>query len=287
MLSIKIGVTQSSISDWEADRKMPPSKTILKLADVLDISTDELFERPISKTSPCSSPISKLCAAYNLNDTARAMIETIISMPPAERKVIAGLARRFSSALDHEHDDNELFNRSAEQLDSEKEAESKTNNTRCSFSIRVKNLRERDGYTQSSLAKVLHVSQSTIGSWETQVREPTLKGISDLCSIFNTSADYLLGLTSNPSVPVSVPPSDFSLVSQLCTTYNLSDKARTMIETIIAMPPNKCEIIAEFAQQCTALLDRNTPEDENKSFRRAADQLASDKENDGITKARA
>ena len=126
MLSIKIRVTQSSISDWEADRKMPPSKTILKLADVLDISIDELFERPISKTSPCSSPISKLCAAYNLNDTARTMIETIISMPPAEREVIAGLARRFSSALDHEHDDNELFNRSAEQLDSEKEAESKT-----------------------------------------------------------------------------------------------------------------------------------------------------------------
>ena len=118
MLSIKIGVAQSSVSDWEADRKMPPSKTILKLADVLDISTDELFERPISKTSPCSSPISKLCAAYNLNDTARAMIETIISMPPAER------ARRFSSALDH--DDDELLNRSAEQLDREKKAQNKT-----------------------------------------------------------------------------------------------------------------------------------------------------------------
>lgn len=124
MLSIKIGVAQSSISDWEADRKMPPSKTILKLADVLDISTDELFERPISKTSPCSSPISKLCAAYNLNDTARAMIETIISMPPAEREVVAGLARRFSSALNH--DDDELLNRSAEQLDREKEAQNKT-----------------------------------------------------------------------------------------------------------------------------------------------------------------
>lgn len=124
MLSIKIGVAQSSISDWEADRKMPPSKTILKLADILDVSTDEIFERPIPKTPPCSSPISQLCAAYNLNDTARAMIETIISMPPAEREVVAGLARRFSSALDR--DDDELLNRSAEQLDREKEAESKT-----------------------------------------------------------------------------------------------------------------------------------------------------------------
>ena len=52
------------------------------------------------------------------------MIETIISMPPAEREVVAGLARRFSSALDH--DDDELLNRSAEQLDREKKAQNKT-----------------------------------------------------------------------------------------------------------------------------------------------------------------
>ena len=71
-----------------------------------------------------SSLLSQLCAAYNLNDTARAMIETIISMPPAEREVVAGLARRFSSALDH--DDDELLNRSAEQLDREKKAQNKT-----------------------------------------------------------------------------------------------------------------------------------------------------------------
>ena len=234
MLSIKIGVTQSSISDWEADRKMPPSKTILKLADIFNVSTDEIFERPASKASSCLSPISQLYTASRNQPCYK-----------------------------------------------------KANDTRCNFSLRVKGLRERDGYTQSNLAKVLHVSQSTIGGWETQVREPTLKGISDLCSIFNTSADYLLGLTSNPNIPISASSSDSSLVSQLCTVYNLNDKARAMIEMIIAMPPNECEIIAELAQRYTSLLNRKVPEDENEPFRRAADQLTNDKKNDGITKARA
>ena len=228
-----------------------------------------------------------LAAALGVSRSTVAMWENGTNEP--NNTMLLNLAHYFSVSVDELLGCSSEYSPYANSLFSSRNQPccKKTNDTRCSFSIRVKNLRERDGYTQSSLAKVLHVSQSTIGSWETQVREPTLKGISDLWSIFNTSADYLLGLTSNPSVPVSVPPSDFSLVSQLCTTYNLSDKARTMIETIIAMPPNKCEIIAEFAQQYTSLLDRNTPEDENKPFRRAADQLASDKENDGITKARA
>ena len=60
-----------------------------------------------------------------------------------------------------------------------------------------------------------------------------------------------------------------------------------MIEMIIAMPPNECEIIAELAQRYTSLLNRKAPEDENEPFRRAADQLTNDKKSDGITKARA
>ena len=49
MLAIRVDITQSSISDWEADRKMPPVKTILKIADIFDVSLDRLFDRPIKK----------------------------------------------------------------------------------------------------------------------------------------------------------------------------------------------------------------------------------------------
>ena len=162
-----------------------------------------------------------------------------------------------------------------------------SDNTKRNFSLRVKGLRERDGYTQLSLAKSLHVSQSTIGGWETQAREPTLKGISDLCSVFNTSADYLLGLTNNSRASDSVSPSDSSLLSQLCAAYNLNDTARAMIETIISMPPAECEIVARFAQRFTAALGHEAKQDDNELLNRSAEQLDREKEAQNKTKARA
>lgn len=158
-----------------------------------------------------------------------------------------------------------------------------SDNTKRNFSLRVKGLRERDGYTQLSLAKSLHVSQSTIGGWETQAREPTLKGISDLCSVFNTSADYLLGLTNNSRASDSVSPSDSSLLSQLCAAYNLNDTARAMIETIISMPPAEREVVAGLARRFSSALDH----DDDELLNRSAEQLDREKEVQNKTKARA
>ena len=160
-----------------------------------------------------------------------------------------------------------------------------SDNTKRNFSLRVKGLRERDGYTQLSLAKSLHVSQSTIGGWETQAREPTLKGISDLCSVFNTSADYLLGLTNNSRASDSVSPSDSSLLSQLCAAYNLNDTARAMIETIISMPPAEREVVAGLARRFSSALDHE--HDDNELLNRSAEQLDREKEAESKTKARA
>lgn len=158
-----------------------------------------------------------------------------------------------------------------------------SDNTKRNFSLRVKGLRERDGYTQLSLAKTLHVSQSTIGGWETQAREPTLKGISDLCSVFNTSADYLLGLTNNSRASDSVSSSDSSLLSQLCAAYNLNDTARAMIETIISMPPAEREVIVGLARRFSSALDH----DDDELLNRSAEQLDREKEAESKTKARA
>ena len=130
-LAQKVGVVESAISMYETGKREPDYSTLVKI----DVSTDFLLCRTnsflngdssavVEPAKLDSSLVSQLCAAYNLNDTARAMIETIISMPPAECEIVAGFARRFSSALDH--DDDELLNRSAEHLDREKEAESKT-----------------------------------------------------------------------------------------------------------------------------------------------------------------
>ena len=39
---------------------------------------------------------------------------------------------------------------------------------------RLRELRKKNGYTQSGLAKALGVSQSTVGNWEAGIRRPNL-----------------------------------------------------------------------------------------------------------------
>lgn len=57
----------------------------------------------------------------------------------------------------------------------------------------LKKLRKERGLTQSDLAKILKVSNSTIGMYEQGRRVPDTNTILDLSNIFNVSVDYLLG----------------------------------------------------------------------------------------------
>lgn len=58
---------------------------------------------------------------------------------------------------------------------------------------RLKELRNKNGITQSDLAKFLNVSQGTIGNWESGNRTPDLEMIIKIALYFNVSTDYLLG----------------------------------------------------------------------------------------------
>lgn len=62
-----------------------------------------------------------------------------------------------------------------------------------SLSSRIKELRKERGMKQSELAKVLHISQQAIGSWETGRTIPGADTLNDLADIFNVTTDYLLG----------------------------------------------------------------------------------------------
>lgn len=62
-----------------------------------------------------------------------------------------------------------------------------------SLSSRIKELRKERGMKQSELAKVLHISQQAIGSWETGRTIPGADTLNDLADYFNVTADYLLG----------------------------------------------------------------------------------------------
>jgi transcriptional regulator with XRE-family HTH domain len=67
------------------------------------------------------------------------------------------------------------------------------------FSERLKVSRKEARLTQVELAKILKVSNGTIGMWETGKREPKFEAMVHLSKTLNKSVDYLLGLSENDS----------------------------------------------------------------------------------------
>lgn len=62
--------------------------------------------------------------------------------------------------------------------------------------LRIKEIRETYGYTQTEIAKVLHCTQQTYSRYETGEITIDANNIILLADFYHTSVDYLLGLTS-------------------------------------------------------------------------------------------
>ena len=62
-------------------------------------------------------------------------------------------------------------------------------------SVRLRDLREDHDITQKEMADYLHVRQNTYSQYETGHRQLPLEALIRLAEFFNTSTDYLLGLT--------------------------------------------------------------------------------------------
>lgn len=59
--------------------------------------------------------------------------------------------------------------------------------------IRLKELREEIGYSQTQVANAIKTNQRNIGRWENGENEPTSSFIVKLADFFNVSADFILG----------------------------------------------------------------------------------------------
>ena len=62
------------------------------------------------------------------------------------------------------------------------------------FCEKLKLLREEEGLSQAALAKALGVSQSAVAQWEAGTRKPTAQAVVAIARMFDTSADFILGL---------------------------------------------------------------------------------------------
>ena len=68
------------------------------------------------------------------------------------------------------------------------------------ISDKIKELREKSGYSQSMLAKKLDVTRSSVNAWEMGLSAPTTQYIVALSKLFHVSSDYILGIESELSL---------------------------------------------------------------------------------------
>ena len=63
------------------------------------------------------------------------------------------------------------------------------------FGKRLKDLRQERGMTQKELSAKINCDQSMITRWESGENEPTASYIIKIAEVFETTADFLLGIS--------------------------------------------------------------------------------------------
>ena len=64
--------------------------------------------------------------------------------------------------------------------------------------MRLRDLREDHDMTQSAIAELLHIKQNTYSQYENGQRQIPLDLLIQLAAFYQTSTDYLLGITDDP-----------------------------------------------------------------------------------------
>lgn len=70
---------------------------------------------------------------------------------------------------------------------------------------RIRDLREDNDKTQQQIADMLGTSQTMYARYERGANELPIRHLIALCQYYQVSADYILGLTDQPSSP-AIPP---------------------------------------------------------------------------------
>lgn len=68
------------------------------------------------------------------------------------------------------------------------------------FPEKLKKLRKDNKLTQKETAQELNITERNYQHYEAGTQKPSFDGLINLCTFFNVSADYLLGLTDNPEI---------------------------------------------------------------------------------------
>lgn len=70
-------------------------------------------------------------------------------------------------------------------------------NSKTPIHLKLKELREAHGYSQSDLADEINISRQAISNWETGKTFPDINNLAILCRLYNTSLDQLFDISTS------------------------------------------------------------------------------------------
>ncbi len=99
-------------------------------------------------------------------------------------------------------------------------------------SERLIKIREQLGINKAEAARKLNMSAMGYGRYENGQREPSFQTVCFIASAFNTTSDYLYGLTDNPSpssitISSSGDPELFAFINSMQKDKNLEKRILT------------------------------------------------------------
>lgn len=95
---------------------------------------------------------------------------------------------------------------------------------------RIKQLREKRGWTQSELSKMLGITRSSVNAWEMGISVPSTQYIVELSTLFKISTDFLLGVDNYASISLSgLTEADIQMVHNLVNHLRQKNSSQSSI----------------------------------------------------------
>lgn len=91
---------------------------------------------------------------------------------------------------------------------------------------RIKQLRDREGISQSALASALDSTRAAVNAWEMGISNPSMQSLIELSRYFRVSVDSLLGLEDTDRITLAgLSPEEKALVLKMIRHFEREHKA--------------------------------------------------------------
>lgn len=126
-----------------------------------------------------------------------------------------------------------------------------------SFGTRLRDKRKELGITQPQLAEILGVSQSAIGSWETDTNSPRATLLYDLFDILHCDANYLFQDETRELYKDKATPEEFENIIK--KYRSLDDYGKETVSYILDREINRAQQVREVSEYNTEPATRIYP----------------------------